>query len=226
MFEIRSNSFINWVSGRYKGLPAPMRLKVLRIVCEAFEHLKHGLFTLCVSLVFLLSLFHFVLHQIPYIPQSYEKVGVFFTFWTQHKTDIFLFSALFITKFNFTEMTLKWEQWCITIGTFFSSIFQSILFIYLVLASICIVSLTVAQSVFLFSLGMSLVLVQYVWLSKGWCMSASRRGGGFSICICLMVYLHGHLLMLKQSLSRQPLPCHCSCLVLLMTCSIAGTHAC
>ena len=84
------------MSGRFEGLPAPLTLKVLQIVCVAFEHLKHGLFTLCVSLVFLLSLFHFVLHQIPYIPQSYEKVGVFLLFeYITVQKQVFFISFLF-----------------------------------------------------------------------------------------------------------------------------------
>lgn len=81
-----------------KQLPVPSKQKVLLIVQVASEHLKHGLFTLCVSLVFLLSLFHFVLHQIPHIPQSCEKVGVFFTFWTQQKQVFFLFIFSYILE--------------------------------------------------------------------------------------------------------------------------------
>lgn len=126
--EIRQVSlcFVTWVPRGHKVLPASSKQKVLLIVQVAFEHLKHGLFTLCVSLVFLLSLFRFVLLQIPHIPQSSEKVGVFFTFWTQQKQVIFFF---FLPHLR--DIQRKTLMYYYSLYFFFSTFFASMNIIFL-----------------------------------------------------------------------------------------------
>lgn len=52
----------------------------------AAKHLEVAFFTLSVSPIFLFSSCHCVLHQPLYIPQSFEKVGVFFLFYFFYPT--------------------------------------------------------------------------------------------------------------------------------------------
>lgn len=68
-------------------------------------------FTLCVSLVFLLSTLYFVLHQFPYIPQSCEKVGGFLIL--KHNTTLMFihfqhcfFSRCFVYLFTSSDYIL------------------------------------------------------------------------------------------------------------------------
>lgn len=74
-----------------KRLPAPSKQKVLLIVQVAFEHLKHGLFTLCVSLVFLLSLFLFCSASISPHPSELREGWCVFYFLNTTETSVFFF---------------------------------------------------------------------------------------------------------------------------------------
>lgn len=102
------------------------------------------LLSLCFPCFLLLSSFHCVLHQTPYIPQSCEKVGVFFTFIPPYKTET-KETHLLQPYFFFLSQEYKWSECTVValachFSLSFCSLLGSLLFIALYYYCFCLVA--------------------------------------------------------------------------------------
>lgn len=119
------------------------------------------LLSLCFPCFLLLSSFHCVLHQTPYIPQSCEKVGVFLLLYKTETKETNLLQPSKNTILKNTNQIHFSLSVCSLLGSL-SFLLPIALYYY---CCFCWVSQ------FIFSMKNALGLGYDAWLSKKWCMS-------------------------------------------------------